>query len=168
MSHVRPLAASLVALALLGAAAPLPAAAQLVEAKVLGRAAAGQALAAAEAEARRNGWNVSIAVVDGAGSLVAFLRMDDASPASVDLSQGKARTAARFRRPSKALEETIAGGRVAFTAVEGITPIEGGVPIVVDGKVVGAVGVSGVTSQQDAVVATAGANAVAGAAPPGR
>ena len=122
MSHVRPLAASLVALALLGAAAPLPAAAQLVEAKVLGRAAAGQALAAAEAEARRNGWNVSIAVVDGAGSLVAFLRMDDASPASVDLSQGKARTAARFRRPSKALEETIAGGRVAFTAVEGKVP----------------------------------------------
>jgi glc operon protein GlcG len=141
--------------------APAAARAQLVDAKVLGLEGARRALTAADAEARRNGWSVSIAVVDASGALLAFQRMDDAPPASVELSTGKARTAARFRRPSKAMEEAIAKGRVAFAAVEGITPIEGGVPIVVDGRVVGAVGVSGVTSPQDAQVAAAGAAALA-------
>jgi glc operon protein GlcG len=103
---------------------------------------------------------VSIAVVDPAGELVAFVRMDGAPLSSVDISRGKARTAARFRRPSKALEEAIAGGRTAILGFEGITPIEGGVPMVVGGEVVGAVGVSGVTSPQDAQVAQAGAGAV--------
>jgi glc operon protein GlcG len=156
------LAAVLVAVA---ATPHASAGAQLLDTKVISLDAAKKMAAAAEAEARRNGWNVSIAVVDAAGALVAFVRMDDASPASEQIAQGKARTAARMRRPTKALEEMIAGGRVAFTAVEGLTPIEGGVPIVVDGKVVGAVGVSGVTSQQDAAVATAGAGAVVAGGP---
>jgi glc operon protein GlcG len=134
--------------------------AQLQETRVLTSAAAARALSAAEAEARKNGWNVSIAVVDQAGELVAFLRMDTASPASVDISRAKARTAARFRRPTKALEESVAGGRAALLSFEGMTLVEGGVPIVVNGQVVGAVGVSGVTSAQDGQVAQAGASAV--------
>ena len=150
----------LIAFTAVALAAPRSAPAQLLEAKVLGLQAARQALAAAEAEARRNNWNVSIAVVDASGALLAFQRMDDASPASVDLSIGKARTAARFKRPTKAMEDMIAGGRTAFVAVDGITPLEGGVPIMADGRVVGAVGVSGVTSQQDAQVARAGAEVV--------
>ena len=155
-----PLALGALALAL---ALPLPRAAdaQLLDAQVLSLEGARRALAAAEAEARRNNWNVSIAVVDAAGELVAFVRMDDASPASVDISRAKARTAARFRRPTKAMEEAVQGGRVVMLAFEGVTPVEGGVPIVVGGKVVGAVGVSGVTSPQDAQVATAGVSAVA-------
>ncbi len=113
-------------------------------------------VAGAEAEAARNGWVVSIAIVDAAGGLVLFQRADDAAPSSLDLSLGKARTAARFRRPTKALEETIAGGRSTLLALEGIVPLEGGIPIIVDGVVVGAVGVSGVTSAQDAQIAQAG------------
>ena len=119
-----------------------------------------KALQAAEAEARKQGWALSIAVVDPAGELVAFLRMDGASASSVDISRGKARTAARFRRPTKALEDAVAGGRAALTTFEGMTLVEGGVPIVVDGQVVGAVGVSGASSAQDAQVAQVGAAAV--------
>ena len=140
---------------------PSAAEAQLRAVRSVGAEGARRALAAAEAEARKNGWQVSIAVVDQVGELVAFVRMDGAPPSSVDISRGKARTAARFRRPSKALEEAIAGGRTAILGFEGITPIEGGVPMVVGGEVVGAVGVSGVTSPQDAQVAQAGAGAVA-------
>jgi uncharacterized protein GlcG (DUF336 family) len=103
---------------------------------------------------------VSIAVVDAAGELVAFQRMDDAALTSIGVSQAKARTAARFRRPTRALDSTLAAGRTALLAFEGIMPVEGGVPIVVGGRVVGGVGVSGVTSQQDAQCAQAGANAV--------
>lgn len=134
---------------------------QLRDSRVLTSAAATKAVAAAETEARRNNWNVSIAVVDAAGELVAFLRMDGASPSSVDIAPAKARTAARFRRPTKAMEEAVAGGRTVLLSFPDVTPVEGGVPIVVNGQVVGAVGVSGVTSPQDAQVAQAGASAVA-------
>jgi uncharacterized protein GlcG (DUF336 family) len=134
--------------------------AQTVPIRDLNGDGARAALTAAIEEARRNQWGVSIAVVDASGALLAFQRLDDSHPASVDLSIGKARTAARFRRPSKAMEDLVAQ-RQAFLALDGITPIEGGVPIVVEGVVVGAVGVSGVTSQQDAQVAKAGADAVA-------
>jgi glc operon protein GlcG len=115
-----------------------------------------RALAAAEAEARKNGWNMSIAVVDPAGELVAFARMDGAHSASVDISRAKARTAARFRRPTKALEDAVAGGRMVLLSFEGATLVEGGVPIVVNGEVVGAVGASGGSSPQDGQVALAG------------
>jgi uncharacterized protein GlcG (DUF336 family) len=141
-------------------AAPAALRAQLVDQKVLSQEGARRALAAAEAEARRNGWRVSIAVVDATGELMAFTRMDDAAVTSVAISQGKARTAARFRRPTRALDSSLTAGRTALLAFEGIMPVEGGVPIVVGGRVVGGVGVSGVTSQQDAVAAQAGAGAV--------
>jgi glc operon protein GlcG len=140
---------------------PGRAAGQLRDLRVLTSAAATKAVAAAEAEARRNNWNVSIAVVDAAGELVAFLRMDGASPSSVDIAPAKARTAARFRRPTKAMEEAVAGGRTVLLSFPDVTPVEGGVPVIVNGQVVGAVGVSGVTSPQDAQVAQAGASAVA-------
>ena len=137
-----------------------PAGAQLLDAKVLSIEAAKRIVAAAEVEARKNGWNVSIAVVDAAGELLLFHRMDEAPLTSVAISQGKARTAARFRRPTKALEDAVAGGRVALLAFEGLVPVEGGVPISAGGKVLGGIGVSGVTSQQDAQVALAGVAAL--------
>ena len=157
--RTRPAPAALLAAGLL-LAAPAAARGQLADAKVLSLEAARNAVAAAEAEARRNNWRVSIAVVDAAGELVAFQRMDDAALTSIGVSQAKARTAARFRRPTRALDSTLAAGRTALLAFEGIMPVEGGVPIVVGGRVVGGVGVSGVTSQQDALCAQAGANAV--------
>lgn len=116
--------------------------------------------AAAAEEAQRNGWGVSIAVVDTHGELLFFARLDGAHQQSVDISQAKARTAARWRRETKALEDAVAGGRTVLMAVEGMLPLEGGVPILLDGRVIGGVGVSGVTSQQDAQVAKAGIRAV--------
>jgi glc operon protein GlcG len=153
MSSLRSLA---FVLALVTAAAlPARAAAQLLDTKTVSLAAARRMMTAAEAEARKNGWNVSIAIVDASGELLAFHRMDDSSPASVGVSQAKARTAARFRRPTKALEEAVAGGRTALLSFEGMAMVEGGVPITADGKVIGAVGVSGASSAQDAQVAQA-------------
>lgn len=118
--------------------------------------AAERAIAAAAAEARKQGWLVSISVVDNGGELVAFLRMDDAPPSSVDISRGKARTAARMRRATRVLDSTLTAGRLPILGIDGIVPVEGGVPIIVNGEVVGAVGVSGATSAQDAQVARAG------------
>lgn len=112
-------------------------------------------MAAAEAEARKNGWNVAISIVDANGALLMFQKLDETQNGSITVSQGKARAAALFKRPSKALEDLIAGGKTAFLSVEGIVPLQGGVPVVVDGKVIGAVGVSGVTSAQDEQVALA-------------
>lgn len=145
---------------LLIAGAASAAEAQLVDRKVLSLAAVKQVMNAAEAEAARNGWQVSIAIVDDHGELLAFRRLDGASLASVEISQGKARTAARMRRPTKALEDAVAGGRVALVSVAGLTMLQGGLPITVDGVVIGAVGVSGVTSQQDEQVAAAGISAL--------
>ena len=136
--------------------------AQLLDAKVIGMDAARTMMAAAEAEAARNGWPVAIAIVGASGELVAFHKLDGTQSASIDIAIGKARTAARLRRPTKALEDAIASGRMALAAVDGITPLEGGVPVTVDGQVIGAMGVSGVTSQQDAQVAEAGIRALGG------
>ena len=112
--------------------------------------------AAAEAEARKNDWNVAIAIVDASGGLIFFEKLDDTQPGSIAVSIGKARTAANFKRPTKALDDAVtSGGRLPFLAVDGAVPMQGGVPVVVDGKVIGAVGVSGVTSAQDEQVALA-------------
>jgi glc operon protein GlcG len=140
--------------------AAAPARAQLLDAKVLGSEAVKRIMDAAEAEAKKNGWKVSISIVDAAGELLAFQRLDDAALSSIAVSQGKARTAARFRRPTKALDSALTSGRTALLAFEGLVPVEGGVPISANGKVIGAVGVSGATSQQDAQVAQAGASVV--------
>lgn len=117
--------------------------------------AAKKMAAAGEAEALKNGWNVAITIVDAHGDLILFQKLDETQPGSIAVSQGKARASALFKRPSKALEEMIAGGKTAFLAIDGIIPIQGGLPVVVDGKVIGAVGVSGVTSAQDEQVAMA-------------
>jgi glc operon protein GlcG len=113
-------------------------------------------VAAAEAEGTRNGWNVAIAIVDAAGGLVVFHRLENTQPASDMIAIGKARTAARFKRPSRLLEESIASGRLALLAVRDALPMQGGLPIVVDQHVIGAIGVSGVTAAQDEQVAQAG------------
>jgi glc operon protein GlcG len=160
MERLLPQAWVLVLLGLITLSLPSRASAQLRASRMLTAEAAQRVLGAAEAKARTNGWTVSIAVVDAAGDLMAFLRRDGASPASVDIARAKARTAARFRRPTKALEDAATGGRTVLLSFEGVTLVEGGVPIVVNGEVVGAVGVSGVMSPQDAQVAQAGANAV--------
>ncbi|TMQ04102.1 MAG: heme-binding protein [Deltaproteobacteria bacterium] len=117
--------------------------------------------AAAAAEGRKNGWTVAVAIVDTAGDLVYFERMNDTQVASSQVAQDKARTAVRFKRPSKAFEDALVGGRLAVLGLPGVTPLEGGIPLIVDGKIVGAVGVSGVTSQQDGVCAQAGADVLA-------
>jgi glc operon protein GlcG len=130
--------------------------AQFADRKALTLDGARRIMAAAEAEAVKNKWTVAIAIVDEAGDLVAFHKLDDTQAASIDVAIGKARTAARMKRPTKALEDAVAGGRTVLLGVDGLTLLEGGVPITVGGRVIGAVGVSGVTSQQDAQVAQAG------------
>ena len=124
-------------------------------AKYITLEAAKQMAAAGEAEAKKNGWNVAITVVDAGGALILFHKLDETQPGSIAVSQGKAKTSALFKRPTKAMEEMIAGGKTAFLAVEGIVPIQGGLPVVVDGKVIGGIGVSGVTSAQDEQIAMA-------------
>jgi glc operon protein GlcG len=120
-------------------------------------------LAAATAEAQRNAWAVSIAIVDDGGHLLGYTRLDGAAPVSSHISVAKARTAALGRRESKVYEDMINGGRTSFLSapfIEGM--LEGGVPIVVEGQVLGAVGVSGVKSSEDAQVAKAGIAALQG------
>lgn len=121
-----------------------------------------RAIAAAEAEARRNNWPMAIAVMDTAGQLVAFQKMDDTQTASIDISQDKGRSAAIYRRPTKVMEDALAAGGagVRFLNLRNASVVEGGVPLVMNGKVVGAIGVSGGTSPQDGVVAKAGAEAL--------
>ncbi len=147
-------------IALLALTMARPAVAQTADAKVLTLAGARTMMEAAEAEARRNNWNVAIAIVDAHGELILFQKMDNVQVASVDISQAKARTAARMRRPTKALDDAVTGGRLALLAVEGVLPLEGGVPVIHNGVVIGAVGVSGVMSAQDAQIAAAGIRAV--------
>lgn len=117
-----------------------------------------EVVAGAEAEAQRNNWPVVIAIVDTGGNLVMLQRLDNAQFGSLEVAREKAWSAAAFRRPTKAFEEAIAGGGAGLRilALEGATPLEGGIPIAVDGQIVGAIGVSGVTSQQDAQIAQAG------------
>ena len=122
--------------------------------------AAKKMMAAAEAEARKNSWSVAIAIVDSGANLILFQRLDDTQSGSVNVAVGKAATAVKFKRPTKILEEMINGGRAAFLSVDGITPLQGGLPVIVDGKCIGAVGVSGVQSQQDEQIAQAAVEAV--------
>ena len=120
-----------------------------------------KAMAGAEAEARKNNWNVVIAIVDSGGHLVMLQRLDNTQIGSVDVAKDKATTAVHFRRPTKAFQDLIAQGGVnlRLLKVSGASPLEGGVPVVVGGAIVGGIGVSGVTSQQDAQIAQAGADA---------
>jgi glc operon protein GlcG len=146
----------------LAAVALVPAisSAQVRTARIVNLDAARLAVAAAITEATKNGWNVSVAVVDPAGDLIAFARMDAAPPASVGIAPAKARTAARMKRTTGTLDSTLTAGRLPILGLDGITPVEGGVPVYVGTEVVGAIGVSGATSTQDAQVARAAAAAI--------
>lgn len=119
-------------------------------------------LAAAEAEAKKNSWPVAIAVVDGSGFLVAFQRLDNTQLGSVEVALEKAKTAALFRRPTKVFDDLLAAGgaNTRLLKLPGALPIEGGIPIIRDGKLIGAIGVFGVKSTEDAQVATAGLEAL--------
>jgi uncharacterized protein GlcG (DUF336 family) len=119
-------------------------------------------VAAAEAEAARKGWQMVIAVVDSGGRLVAFVRMDNAQLASIDIAIAKAVTANAVKRPTKTLQDSVAPGSATprMSGLPGVTPIDGGLPIEVEGKIVGAIGAAGGASSQDGEIAAAGLAAV--------
>jgi glc operon protein GlcG len=120
-------------------------------------------LAAAVTESVKQKLPMAVAVVDTSGQLVAFERMDNTQTASTMVAQDKASTSAMYRRPSKALQDVLAAGGVGLRVLtlRGVTAVEGGLPIVVDGKIIGAIGVSGGTSEQDGVIAKAGLDGLA-------
>jgi glc operon protein GlcG len=122
--------------------------------------AAKKMMAAAEAEAMKNGWTMAIAIVDDAGNLLMFQKLDDTQPGSIAVAVNKARTAANFKRPTKALDDAVTGGRTVMLGVEGMLPLQGGVPVTVEGKVIGAIGASGGSAAQDEQVALAGLSAL--------
>lgn len=154
MSHVKKMF-SLIALGLF-AVLSLNAHAQLADKKVMTLEAAKKIAMAAEAEAKKNNWNVVIAVVDDGGHLVYLQRIDGTQTGSIDVAIGKARTSAAFKRPTKVFDE-LAKTRPSITSISpNAVLLEGGVPVMAGGQLVGAVGVSGVTSQQDAQIAEAG------------
>jgi len=134
--------------------------AQLLDKKVLTLEAAEKVAAAAAAEAKRRKATVVIVVVDEGGYPLVLKRLDDTQVASVEVGIGKARTAAIFRRPSAVFEEQIKNGRVASLVLPGATPLQGGLPLIVDGKTIGAIGVSGNTPQEDEDIAKAGVMAL--------
>jgi len=134
--------------------------AQFATKKALTLELAKQMAAAAQEEARKNQWTVVICVVDDGGHLVYLERMDGTQIASVIIAQEKARSAISFKRPTKALEDVVTGGRTVVMKLAGAVPVEGGMPIVVDGQFLGAIGVSGATSPQDGQIAAAGLRAL--------
>lgn len=135
--------------------------AQLMDKKALTLQAAKKIAVAAEAEATKNNWRVVIVVVDDGGHLIYLQRIDETQTGSIDVAIQKARGAVAYKRPTKAFEEAVAGGRNVVMMLPHSMPIEGGLPLVVDGKVIGGIGVSGVTAQQDGMVAKAGADVLA-------
>ncbi len=134
--------------------------AELPSKKVLTLDVARAIAQAAETEAKKRGSTVVIVVVDDGGHLLVLHRLDDTQVASVEVGIGKARTAAIFRRPSKVFEDQVRDGRVAALALPGATPLQGGVPIIHEGRVIGAIGVSGNTPQEDEEIAKVGAAAL--------
>jgi glc operon protein GlcG len=116
--------------------------------------------AAAEAEAKKNNWNVCIAILDDGGHLLHAIRMDGATPANARIAVEKARTSAETRRSSAMWEERIKAGRLSMLRMPGVLPVQGGLPIVIDGECIGAVGVSGVQSHEDEQIAKAGIDAL--------
>lgn len=143
-------------LLLIGLVGLLPMFAQYGTKKSMTLEAAKQIAAAAEAEARKNSWNVVIAIVDEGGNLVYLQRMDGTQNGSIEVAQAKAKSAFNFKRPTKVFEDAIVGGRNALLKLPGAMPINGGLPIMAGDQIVGAIGVSGVTSDQDAQIAAAG------------
>jgi len=134
---------------------------QLPSRKVLTLEAARLAMAACEAEAARGGWKVVIAVVDEGGHALMVHRLDGAQWSSIDTAVGKARAAVAWKRPTRLLEESVNNGRFAFLSIaQGMAILQGGVPLEIDGQVIGAIGVSGVKASDDEVIALAGIHAL--------
>ncbi|HET8578904.1 MAG TPA: heme-binding protein [Methylomirabilota bacterium] len=156
MLATRRFAVTLAVIALL--AAPMLASAQLVDKKALTLEAAKRVAAAAEAEAKKINVAEVIAIVDEGGHLLYLQRMDEAQTGSVRIAIEKARSAAAFKRPTKVWSDGLAAGRQAVLGVHGAVPLEGGIPLMAGGKIIGAIGVSGGTSPQDEQVAKAGAD----------
>lgn len=148
--------------ALLAAASSAPALAQALDKKVISFAAAQKMAAAARAAAKARGVEVVVVIVDDGGHVILLERMDGAQVASVNVGIGKARTAAIYRRPSRIFEDQVRNGRVAALALTDATPLQGGVPVLLDGKVIGAIGVSGDTPQVDEDIAIEGSRAFHG------
>jgi glc operon protein GlcG len=144
--------------------AALPAAAQMPNpyGTSISEETAKKAAAPALAEARKNNWTVAVAIVDTAGDLVYYEKMDNTQIGSSQVSISKARCAVRFKRPTKAFQDALAAGGLGLRVLklEGVVPAEGGLPIVIDGKIVGAIGVSGDTSEHDAQCAKAGVDSI--------
>jgi glc operon protein GlcG len=132
------------------------ASAQFLEKKTLSLAAAKRMTAAAEAEAAKNKWTMVIVVLDDSGHLIDLERMDDAQIGSIDVAQGKALTAVRFKRPSRFFEDALAANHLGVITLGDITAIRGGLPVIVGGKTVGGIGVSGGDPEQDERCAEAG------------
>lgn len=129
--------------------------------KCLTLEAARIAMSAGEKEAQRGGWRVVIAVVDDGGHPILVQRLDGAQTSSIDTAVAKARAAVAWKRPTRLLEESVNGGRTAFLSItQGMAVLQGGVPIEVDGQILGAVGVSGVKASDDEIIATAGVEAL--------
>ncbi len=143
--------------ALVGRAQPAPSYGPAIKLE-----SAQKVLAAATAEAKKQGWNVVIAIVDPAGYPVLLQRLDDTQLASVEVALQKAKSAAGFRRSTKVFQDAVAGGGAGLRilSLPGAMPVEGGLPLVIGGRIVGAIGVSGVTSEQDGIIAAAGAAAL--------
>jgi glc operon protein GlcG len=157
-NHVRRILSFLLAVALMTGSSF----AQLADKKTLTLTIAKQIAAAAEAEAIKNKFTMVIAVLDDGGNLIYLERMDETQLASIQIAQGKAHTALAFKRPTKALEDAVAGGRNAILSMPGAVMVEGGLPLATpDGKIIGSIGVSGGTSPQDGIVAKAGVDAFA-------
>ena len=127
----------------------------------IGLEAAKKVMAAAEAEATKNNWGMAIAILDSTGHIVMLHRLDNTQYGSIGVAEDKARSALDYRRPTKVFEDLVAQGGIGMRtlALRGASPLEGGIPLIVDNKVVGAIGVSGATSVQDGQVAKAGADA---------
>lgn len=152
---------------LLVLAFPLAARAQLADKKVLTLAAAKTMAAAAEAEATRNGWNMVIVILDDGGNLLYLQRMDGAQLASIQVAQAKARTALLYRRPTREFADRMAAGNTPLAMPE-VMPLEGGLPIVVNGQVIGSIAASGATGAQDAQASQKGIDALMARLSPGQ
>ena len=152
----RSLRFALVAAAATICATAQPVRAQFLDSKVVSLDAAKTIAAAAEAEAHKQGWTVAIAVVDLSGGLILFHRLDNVQSGSLDVAIAKARTAARFKRSTRVFFDAVAKGNIGILSLSGAVPVPGGLPITVGGKVIGAVGVSGMSSDQDETIAQAG------------
>jgi glc operon protein GlcG len=156
--------ASIAALAVVAAAAfALPAQAQVPQyGSPINLEQAKKVISAAQVEARKNNWPVAVAIVDLHGFLVAYERMDNTQTGSVQISIDKAASAAMYRRSTKVFQDAVAGGGAGLRSLNlrGASTVEGGLPLIVDGKIVGGIGVSGVNADQDGVVAKVGADAM--------